>query len=194
MWGWGSAGGGGGQDRGDGDDEAVWCGAETGGTCCAAGLPGHDHQGRLRVPAGRQPSGPLLADQHVAAAAHHARPPQPRRQRQLRGALLWAHGFRRPAGVCGWGGRGGGRRRVVLPSRTPAHSRLLLTATCILLAAAATAAVVCTQSTKQYNAWKAYGASKLANVLFTYELARRLPPAANCTGALEGWRGGRGRG
>lgn len=35
---------------------------------------------------------------------------------------------------------------------------------------------------KDYNPWKAYGAAKLANVLYSYELARRLPVAANCTG------------
>jgi retinol dehydrogenase-14 len=34
--------------------------------------------------------------------------------------------------------------------------------------------------TRQYKAWPAYGASKLANLLFSYELARRLPsPAAS---------------
>jgi len=32
--------------------------------------------------------------------------------------------------------------------------------------------------TRTYSAWPAYGASKLANLLFTYELARRLPPPA----------------
>ncbi|KAL4459034.1 hypothetical protein ABPG75_013899 [Micractinium tetrahymenae] len=37
------------------------------------------------------------------------------------------------------------------------------------------------QSSRDYQPWKAYGQSKLANVLFTYELARRLSPAANCT-------------
>ncbi|KAK9803584.1 hypothetical protein WJX72_002288 [[Myrmecia] bisecta] len=34
---------------------------------------------------------------------------------------------------------------------------------------------------KNYQPWKAYGQSKLANVLFTYELARQLPPSANLT-------------
>ena len=31
------------------------------------------------------------------------------------------------------------------------------------------------QYSKSYSAWGAYGQSKLANILFTYELARRLP-------------------
>ena len=29
---------------------------------------------------------------------------------------------------------------------------------------------------RSYSAWEAYGQSKLANILFTYELARRLSP------------------
>ena len=32
-----------------------------------------------------------------------------------------------------------------------------------------------------YERWKAYGQSKLANCLFTYELARRLPANSNIT-------------
>jgi NAD(P)-dependent dehydrogenase (short-subunit alcohol dehydrogenase family) len=31
---------------------------------------------------------------------------------------------------------------------------------------------------KGYNNWKAYGQSKLANVMFTFELAKRLPQSA----------------
>ena len=31
------------------------------------------------------------------------------------------------------------------------------------------------QFSKSYSKWGAYGQSKLANILFTYELARRLP-------------------
>ncbi|EFN53158.1 hypothetical protein CHLNCDRAFT_26048 [Chlorella variabilis] len=37
------------------------------------------------------------------------------------------------------------------------------------------------QSQRNYDSWRAYGQSKLANVLFSYELARRLPVGANCT-------------
>jgi len=36
-------------------------------------------------------------------------------------------------------------------------------------------------SERDYNNWKAYGQSKLANILFTYALARRLNNKDNCT-------------
>lgn len=35
--------------------------------------------------------------------------------------------------------------------------------------------------TSSYESWKAYGQSKLANVLFTYELARRVQPNTSIT-------------
>ena len=34
---------------------------------------------------------------------------------------------------------------------------------------------------ERYDRWRAYGQSKLANILFTYELARRLPVDSGCT-------------
>jgi NAD(P)-dependent dehydrogenase (short-subunit alcohol dehydrogenase family) len=37
------------------------------------------------------------------------------------------------------------------------------------------------QSTENYDAWRSYGQSKLANVLFTYELNKRLPAGSNTT-------------
>lgn len=37
------------------------------------------------------------------------------------------------------------------------------------------------QSERGYDAWRAYGQSKLANVMFAYELARRLPPGGGAT-------------
>jgi NAD(P)-dependent dehydrogenase (short-subunit alcohol dehydrogenase family) len=37
------------------------------------------------------------------------------------------------------------------------------------------------QSTQSYDAWRAYGQSKLANVLFTYQLAKRLPVGSSTT-------------
>lgn len=40
---------------------------------------------------------------------------------------------------------------------------------------------------RKYSAWGAYGSSKLANVLFAYELARRLPsPAASSSSSSDG--------
>jgi NAD(P)-dependent dehydrogenase (short-subunit alcohol dehydrogenase family) len=40
------------------------------------------------------------------------------------------------------------------------------------------------QSTRRYSGWRAYAASKLANVLFTRALARRVPAAQLCVHAV----------
>eukprot|EP00878_Enallax_costatus_P009201 GHUV01009619.1.p1 GENE.GHUV01009619.1~~GHUV01009619.1.p1 ORF type:complete len:323 (+),score=85.49 GHUV01009619.1:886-1854(+) len=37
------------------------------------------------------------------------------------------------------------------------------------------------QSERNYDRWRAYGQSKLANIMFTYELAKRLQPSTNIT-------------
>jgi NAD(P)-dependent dehydrogenase (short-subunit alcohol dehydrogenase family) len=34
---------------------------------------------------------------------------------------------------------------------------------------------------RSYDAWEAYGQSKLANIMFSYELVRRLGPTSNIT-------------
>ena len=40
------------------------------------------------------------------------------------------------------------------------------------------------QSRRSYKPWREYSQSKLANILFAYELARRLPLSTRCTRAL----------
>lgn len=130
-------------------------------------MPGDADQRRLRVPVGRKPPGPLCTHPAVAASLD-----SPRKQVRLYEHALTTDKvlFRHTGAYIAWqtcyvlGCRGA--RIINLSSEAHRFGQINFKDL---------------QSKQRYSPWAAYGASKLANVLFTYELARRLPASAKVT-------------